>query len=317
MENFHIRKISQIDKAKLKDFYFSAFKFEKNIHEHYAWRYRLGFNNFEPLALLINNEICGHAGLMPVNLKINNRIEKSIWFTDFFIKPKYRGVGYGKLLTKSWMEICPLQITLCNDESLKIFKKFNWSYNNKFIRKIKMLNYLKVLPVFRKPSSSDTVILKEFNDIKVIDVDNKSLSKIIDSSEKNLAKQKIGLVRDENWFKWRINECPYKKDIFFLKYNNIYLISHILKKNNLNVLNIIFSTEIVKSDLINALTIFSKKNNIDYLAFVEKKNSLTDGLFPGVKKLNFAFYSKDRLTTSQINKNLDDVQYIDSDLDFI
>jgi len=29
MENFHISKISQIDKAKLKDFYFNTFKFEK------------------------------------------------------------------------------------------------------------------------------------------------------------------------------------------------------------------------------------------------------------------------------------------------
>jgi len=86
---------------------------------------------------------------MPVNIKINNKIEKSIWFTDLFINPKYRGLGYGKLLTKSWMEICPLQITLCNDQSLKIFNKFNWSCNNKFIRKIKMFNYLKLLPVFK------------------------------------------------------------------------------------------------------------------------------------------------------------------------
>jgi len=317
MENFHISKISQIDKAKLKDFYFNTFKFEKNIHENYAWRYRLGFNNFEPLALIINNEICGHAGLMPVNIKINNKIEKSIWFTDLFINPKYRGLGYGKLLTKSWMEICPLQITLCNDQSLKIFNKFNWSCNNKFIRKIKMFNYLKLLPVFKKSRLSDAIILKEVNNLKVSEVDNKLISKIIDSSEKNLAKQKIGLVRDESWFKWRIIECPYKKDIFLLNYNDIYLITHIIKKNNLNVLNIIFSTEIINSDLINALKVFSKKNNIDYLTFIEKRNNLTDGLFPGERKLNFAFYSENELIISKINKDLNDIQYIDSDLDFI
>ena len=64
------------------------------------------------------------------------------------------------------------------------------------------------------------------------------------------------------------------------------------------------------------LSIFSKKNNIDYLAFIEKKNNITDGFFPGERKLNFAFNSKDPSKTSQINKDLNDIQYIDSDLDF-
>ena len=85
MKNFHIKKISQIDEARLKEFYLNTFNFEKNIHDNYAWRYRLGSSDFEPLVLIIDNKICGHAGLIPVNLKINNKIEKSIWFTDFFI----------------------------------------------------------------------------------------------------------------------------------------------------------------------------------------------------------------------------------------
>ena len=206
------------------------------------------------------------------------------------------------------------QLGLFNHESGKVIKPHS---HNKFIRKIKMFNYLKLLPVFKKSRLSDAIILKEVNNLKVSEVDNKLISKIIDSSEKNLAKQKIGLVRDESWFKWRIIECPYKKDIFLLNYNDIYLITHIIKKNNLNVLNIIFSTEIINSDLINALKVFSKKNNIDYLTFIEKRNNLTDGLFPGERKLNFAFYSENELIISKINKDLNDIQYIDSDLDFI
>ena len=53
------------------------------------------------------------------------------------------------------------------------------------------------------------------------------------------------------------------------------------------------------------------------MTFIEKKNSFIDGFFPGERKLNFAFYSKDALMTSQLNKDLNDIQYIDSDLDFI
>ena len=77
MSKFHIKKISEIDQNKLKDFYSNTFKFEKSIQEHYSWRYRLGYNNFEPIVLLVNDEICGHAGLIPANIKIdNNAISK-------------------------------------------------------------------------------------------------------------------------------------------------------------------------------------------------------------------------------------------------
>ena len=54
--------------------YENTFKFEKSIQEHHSWRYRLGYNNFEPIVLLVNDEICGHAGLIPANIKIDNKI---------------------------------------------------------------------------------------------------------------------------------------------------------------------------------------------------------------------------------------------------
>ena len=88
MEKFHIKKISEINEKKLKEFYFKAFNFQKEIIDDHFWRYRSGHNNFEPLALIIEDKICGHAGLIPVDIKINNKIEKSIWFTDFFIHTK-------------------------------------------------------------------------------------------------------------------------------------------------------------------------------------------------------------------------------------
>jgi len=125
------------------------------------------------------------------------------------------------------------------------------------------------------------------------------------------------LVRDENWFKWRIIDCPYKKNIFILRYKEKYIVIHILKKNNLKRLNIIFTSEDINPELLGLLTIFSKKNDIDYLSFVEKKNKFIDGFLPGQRKLNFAFYSNDPLTITELKQNLSDIQYIDSDIDFI
>ena len=38
---------------------------------------------------MVDNQICGHAGLIPVNdLKINEKVQPVIWFTDFFISQR-------------------------------------------------------------------------------------------------------------------------------------------------------------------------------------------------------------------------------------
>ena len=146
MSKIHINKISEINKDKLLNFYQKSFDFEKSVLENYEWRYRSGYSNYDSLALMVDNQICGHAGLIPVNLKINEKVQPVIWFTDFFISPGYRSKGYGKILTEAWMKICPIQITLCNNESLRIFRKYNWSYNNNFVRKIKFLIFIKFYP---------------------------------------------------------------------------------------------------------------------------------------------------------------------------
>ena len=70
MEKIHIKKISEIDKEKLVKFYQESFRFEKSVINNYDWRYRTNFNEFEPLALLVNGEICGHAGLIPIKINI-------------------------------------------------------------------------------------------------------------------------------------------------------------------------------------------------------------------------------------------------------
>ena len=115
MKKIHINKISEINRDKLINFYQKSFNFKNSGLENYEWRYRSGFCNYESLALTIDNQICGHAGLIPVKLKLNEKVETAIWFTDFFISPIYRSRGYGKLLTEDWMKICPTQITLCNN----------------------------------------------------------------------------------------------------------------------------------------------------------------------------------------------------------
>ena len=113
VKKFHIKKISEIDKKQLTDFYQNSFNYQKTLLNNYNWRYRNRYNEHEPIVLIMDNQICGHAGLIPINFKIFKEQIKAIWFTDFFVIPKFRSLGFGKILTVEWMKICSTQITIC------------------------------------------------------------------------------------------------------------------------------------------------------------------------------------------------------------
>ena len=130
MLRYKINKISEIETNQLLNFY------KKIYHNRYKsltnnWRgwYRIGYNKFEPLILSIDNKIIGHAGLLPVDLNILENKVPAIWFVDFAILAEFQGKGFGQILTKEWMKICPHQITFCNNLSLRVFKKLGWKNN--------------------------------------------------------------------------------------------------------------------------------------------------------------------------------------------
>ncbi len=315
MIKFHIKKISEINSDQLLSFYQKSFNYEKSVLDNFKWRYRSGFADMHPLVLLIDNKICGHAGLIPIDLKINDKVERSIWFTDLFIEKKYRSQGYGKILTKEWMKICSTQITLCNEQSLNVFKSLNWSFNNNFLRKIKFFNFLKVVPAFRKLANTN-IILNDLGDLKLEEVNDDTLKKIIHEEEKSLLKKTVGIIRDKSWFDWRINKCPYKKDIYIFSYENLYIIVHIKVRNDLKILSLIYSTKNINENIINLLFRFAKKNKIDYLSYISKRRPINLN-FPWERKLNFASYSANNFSKNFLDKSLEDVQFIDSDLDYI
>ena len=124
MNKYKVNKISEIETNQLSDFYKKIYhKRYKSLTSNWRWWYRVGYNDFEPLILSIDDKIIGQAGLLPADLNILGNKVKAIWFIDFAILPEFQGKGFGKILTKEWMKICPNQITFCNNLSLKIFKK--------------------------------------------------------------------------------------------------------------------------------------------------------------------------------------------------
>ena len=151
VKNFKIKKLSEIKHEKLIEFYSKVFRNkEKRLINNFQWCYRNGYNNLEPIVIEIENLIIGHAGLIPVDFKINGKINPAIWFTDFVILPEFRSKGYGELLTKEWMKLCPIQITFCNNSSLRIFKKLGWKESLDFQRIVIPINHFKFIPIIKR-----------------------------------------------------------------------------------------------------------------------------------------------------------------------
>ena len=73
MKNFKIKKLSEIKHENLIEFYSKVFRGrDKRLINNFQWCYRNGYNNLEPIVIEIENQIIGHAGLIPIEFKIND-----------------------------------------------------------------------------------------------------------------------------------------------------------------------------------------------------------------------------------------------------
>ena len=286
MLRYNINKISEIDTTQLSDFFKKAYhKRYKSLTNNWRWWYGTNHSEFEPLILSIDQKIIGQAGLLPVDLKIKQKIIKAIWFIDFIILPEFRSKRFGQILTKEWMKICPNQMAICSDDSLRVLKKFGWKDNlatKRLARPINALNFLPVVKNLKLNFVNKTLrylIKKKYN--RNISINPYKISdnfKIINDSlklKKNSTNNEFAsIIRDEKWLNWRLMECPYKKDIYFFEYKNNFAIVHIFF-NYVKRLNILYtySTDTPQeNELYFQIMNWAINNNID-LVWAIKSNT--------------------------------------------
>jgi hypothetical protein len=242
--------------------------------------------------------------------------------------PEYRAKGYGKILTLEWMKICPHQITFCNNSSLSLFKKLNWKSNSSTNRIIYPINYFNVIPLlkdFRLNIGDDLVRyllkrkLKKTKLIIPVQVSEKLIRELV-RTDQEFEKNKATLIRDESWFRWRILETPYSKDILFFEENNQIIIGHVFRYKNIKRLNIIYTNfKNSEKNIFETVVKWSIDNQIDFIWYVttniKNSNSLFSMFFK--KKLNFAFNTSSSDLSRSLESGLTNAQGIDSDIDYI
>ena len=151
MVDHNIVSISKVKTEQLAEFYKIVFKNRyKILTKHWKWWYRNNYLGYESIVLVSKNKIVGQAGLIPTKIQIEKKVLPAIWFVDFAVLPEYQNQGLGKTLTKEWMNICPNQITFCNEHSLNIFKKFGWNTSNYTKRLARPIDPTRWIPFFNK-----------------------------------------------------------------------------------------------------------------------------------------------------------------------
>ena len=328
---YKINKISEIATDQLSEFYKKTYyKRYKSLTSNWRWWYRVGYNELEPLILSVDNKVIGQAAYLPINLNILGNIVPAIWFVDYAVLPEFKGKGLGKILSKEWMKICPNQMAICSDDSLRVLKKLGWKDNFTTKRLVRPINTLKFLPIlkslklnfvnrtlryFIKKKYSRNISINPYkisDNFKIID-DSFKLRKIVKNNEF------AEIIRDEKWLHWRLIECPYKKDIYFFEYKNNFTIVHIFLIENIKKLNILYTysaDKLQENELFVQIINWSINNNID-LVWAVSRNTDFENIFPKIfnKPLQFASWSSDEKIFKTLQNGLSNLQGIDTDND--
>ena len=330
LARYKIKKISEVTKDQLSDFYKKTYYPRyKSLTNNWHWWYRVGYNEFEPLIISIDNKVIGQAAYLPTELNVLGNKVPAIWFVDYAILPEFKGKGLGKIMYKEWMKICPNQMAICSDDSLRVLKKFGWKDNSDTKRLARPINALNFLPVVKNLKLNFVnkilryLIKKKYN--RNISINPYKISdnfKIINDSlklKKNSTNNGFAsIIRDEKWLNWRLMECPYKKDIYFFEYKNNFAIVHIFYQyvKRLNILYTYSTDKLLENELYVQIMNWAINNDID-LVWAVNKNIEFENIFPKLlsKPVNFASWSSDKKISKTLQSGLLDPQGIDSDID--
>ena len=330
LARYKINKISEVTKDQLSDFYKKTYYPRyKSLTNNWHWWYRVGYNEFEPLIISIDNKVIGQAAYLPTELNVLGNKVPAIWFVDYAILPEFKGKGLGKIMYKEWMKICPNQMAICSDDSLRVLKKFGWKDNLATKRLARPINALNFLPVVKNLKLNFVnkilryLIKKKYN--RNISINPYKISdnfKIINDSlklKKNSTNNEFAsIIRDEKWLNWRLMECPYKKDIYFFEYKNNFAIVHIFYQyvKRLNILYTYSTDKLQENELYVQVMNWAINNDID-LVWAINRNTELKNIFPTIfdKPLKFAAWSLDEKILKILQNGLLDLQGIDTDTD--
>ena len=168
-------------------------------------------------------------------------------------------------------------------------------------------------------------IYKDYKTLIPKQIENNDILELCNlENKKESSKDLFSIVHDEEWFKWRLVDSPYKSNIYIFKNNLDVIIGNIFKHNNLKRFNILYSyiSDSIDREIYDLVIDWSIKNKIDYIWYINnqeniffKETEITSNFLK--KKINFACWSEDKAILSNLKKGLSNSHGFDSDIDSI
>ena len=209
-----IRFVTSGDEQNLQKFYDVAYG-ENHILKntsHNEWQFlKNPFNKQKTKSIIIaenNNEIVAHMGIIPVPVKLYNKVVSGAWHVSYFTLEKFRGMGIGTKMVKLSNSFFSCIGGMGNsDASNRIHIKNdgkNFGNINRFIKivnKISVENFIQKQVEINSKNEHNTNS-EEFSKITVLDVNYDKFW--------NLVKDKfpITIDRTREYLTWRYLEHP-------------------------------------------------------------------------------------------------------------
>lgn len=324
MSSPEIRTATSVDEGALRRFYARAFPQRASfLSEHWRWLYRVGrFPGIEPLVLVSDGNVVGHAGVIPLLLERLGHASPAIWFVDFFILSEFQGRGWGRALTERWMNMCPDRITFCNDRSIKVFRAFGWRESGE----ARVCSLPISLPgAFRPLAPVSRSILKFLiGDAQRLNIEPLSDNPTgLSQSMKTTAGPAARIVRDEDWVRWRLLEHPRRREHVRAEVDGIGAVLRLLTslgRRRAHLLHLGHGPRDARARMIASFSRWAVEQECETAWMATDDAQLLElrsiGHLPRRRPLRFAWHSRDPRVMSALALGLS-TQAIDSDHDLM
>lgn len=329
-----IRKATDIEGSEMTRFYGEAFSGRGLfLGEHWRWLYRVNrVPGFEPLVLVDDERVVGHAGAIPVTLSLRGRPVPAVWFVDFLLLPEYQGKGHGKELTEAWMKMCPNRVTFCNDRSIQVFRRFGWKERSDATVLTQPLELSRPLSRYGKVGASAGALLTPawlaFQRKRLADApDAEILPLPQDAGSLGVTFDEPGdegtrVVRDADWFKWRLMENPRRAEHFLARSGHVSAVFRLftsLGRRRAHLLFIGPGPAQARSDMLKVFARWALDQRADIAWAVASEPSLLEDAGAHFRRRHparFAWHSDDPAVAEALAGSLP-TQGIDSDHDLM
>lgn len=303
------------------------------LAKHWRWLYRVGrFPGIEPLVLVEDERVVGHAGVIPLTISRLGREATAIWFVDFKILPEFQGQGHGKALTEAWMALCPDRVTFCNERSIQVFRKFGWKERSDASVLTQPLELSGPMGRFGAVGSTAGRVLNggwlalqrmrtsdaPALEAKPLPLDAGGLTERLGDP----AASGMRIVRDTEWFKWRLLENPRRDEHVLASAGGVSAVFRLfvsLGRRRAHLLHIGPGPGPARAGMVKAFARWALDKNADDAWAATSEPELLKACAPYLQRrhaLRFAWHSSDAAVASALAGPLP-TQGIDSDHDLM